>query len=450
MTGEAVLVGDGMPEVVRPEGDCIRPLRVLMLSWEYPPVLVGGLGRHVHELATSLAAAGHEVTVVTRHGPDTSMEELPDGVRIVRAPQDPAAFPLATPSLLAWAMAFNHALTRAALYAAATESYDVIHAHDWLVTHTAVTMRDHLRIPLVATIHATEAGRHQGWLPDEMNRTIHSVEWWLGREAARVIGCSEYMRWEICRLLDLPTGRVDVIPNGVHALAWQAPGPAVAAARHRYAGGGPLLGFAGRLVYEKGAQYLVHALPYLRRHHPGLRLVIAGDGPYRPDLRGEVQRLGLDGVVSFAGFVGEHLPAVLAATDAVVVPSIYEPFGMVALEGPWWGTSCRSPRTARSRSTRRSRTPPRACRWPRPHALAEAVAVLLADRTHAQHLARTAQSMVRDRYGWAAIAAQTAATYRGTICARSLRRMPARHVTQPAPVVAGTGNLLADIGSGVR
>jgi glycogen synthase len=347
-------------------------------------------------------------------------------------------------------MAFNHALTRAALYAAATESYDVIHAHDWLVTHTAVTMRDHLRIPLVATIHATEAGRHQGWLPDEMNRTIHSVEWWLGREADRVIGCSEYMRWEICRLLDLPTVRVDVIPNGVHALAWQAPGPAVAAARHRYAGGGPLLGFAGRLVYEKGAQYLVHALPYLRHHHPGLRLVIAGDGPYRPDLRGEVQRLGLDGVVSFAGFVGEHLPAVLAATDAVVVPSIYEPFGMVALEAAATGTPLAVSATGGLTEIVQSGVTGMTFPTKDPHALAEAVAVLLADRTHAQHLARTAQSMVRDRYGWAAIAAQTAAAYRDTICARSLRRMPARHVTQPAPVVAGTGNLLADIGSGVR
>src|SRR5207302_1859105 len=131
-----------------------------------PPVLVGGLGRHVHALATSLAAAGHEVTVVTRHAADAPLEELREGVRVVRAPEDPPSFPLATRSLLAWTMAFNHALTRAALHATASEGYDLIHAHDWLVTHTAVTLRDHLRIPLVATVHATEAGRHQGWLPE--------------------------------------------------------------------------------------------------------------------------------------------------------------------------------------------------------------------------------------------------------------------------------------------
>ena len=69
-----------------------RRLRILMLSWEYPPVLVGGLGRHVHALATSLAAAGHEVTVVTRHAGDAPLEELREGVRVVRAPEDPRAF----------------------------------------------------------------------------------------------------------------------------------------------------------------------------------------------------------------------------------------------------------------------------------------------------------------------------------------------------------------------
>src|SRR5690606_32564420 len=119
-------------------------MRVLMLSWEYPPVIVGGLGRHVHALATALAAIGHEVTVVTRHADGAPVEEHAEGVRIVRAPEDPPAFPLATPSLLAWTMAFNHTLTRAALRAAHDAEFDVIHAHDWLVTHTAVTLKEHL------------------------------------------------------------------------------------------------------------------------------------------------------------------------------------------------------------------------------------------------------------------------------------------------------------------
>src|SRR5438067_2372557 len=157
-----------------------------MLSWEYPPVLVGGLGRHVHALATSLAAAGHDVTVVTRHAADAPLEELREGVHVVRAPEDPPTFPLATPSLLAWTMAFNHSLTRAGLHATATETFDLIHAHDWLVTHTAVTLRDHLGIPRAPAIHATEAGRPQGGLPGHMNRMIPTVAYRLAHEPARV------------------------------------------------------------------------------------------------------------------------------------------------------------------------------------------------------------------------------------------------------------------------
>src|SRR5437016_650799 len=118
--------------------------RVLMLSWLYPPLGVGGLGRHVHALSTSLVSAGHEVTVVTRHAPGTPLEEYIDGVRVVRTPEDPPIVPLSEPTLLTWTMAFNHALTRSALRAAHTGRYDVIHAHDWYVTHTAVTLKEHL------------------------------------------------------------------------------------------------------------------------------------------------------------------------------------------------------------------------------------------------------------------------------------------------------------------
>ncbi|GAB7044384.1 MULTISPECIES: glycosyltransferase family 4 protein [Catenuloplanes] len=423
-----------------------RPQRVLMLSWEYPPVVVGGLGRHVHALSIALAQAGHEVTVVTRHVAGAPLEEYADGVRIVRAPEDPPVFPLATPSLLAWTMAFNHTLTRAALRAAESGEYDVIHAHDWLVTHTAVTLKEHLDIPLVATIHATEAGRHQGWLPEEMNKAIHTVEWWLAQEAVRVIVCSEYMRWEVNRLLDLPAARMDVVPNGVDDTMWRAQPRAVAAARSKFAGDGPLIGFAGRLVYEKGVQHLVNAVPKLKHRHPGLKVVIAGDGPYRSELQAEAARLHLDDTVTFAGFMNEkQLPAVLAATDATVIPSLYEPFGMIALEA----ASAGAPIAVSSTGGLAEIVEPGVTGVTFPHsnpdALADAVDSLLADEVFARRVARQARSMVTERYGWGTIAARTAAAYGSAIReapAFNTKQAEAQLATGRPKAVVPEGNLL--------
>lgn len=422
--------------------------RVLLLSWEYPPVLVGGLGRHVHALSVALAAAGHEVTVVTRHADAAPLEEYADGVRVVRAPEDPVTFPLATPSLLAWTMAFNHTLTRAALRAAGPGEYDVIHAHDWLVAHTAVTLADHLGVPLVTTIHATEAGRHQGWLPDELNKAIHSVEHWLSHESQRVIVCSGYMRDEVTGLFDMPAERIDVVPNGVDDRAWHARPRAVASARSRHAGSGPLIGFAGRLVYEKGVQHLVNAVPRLRDRHPGLRVVIAGDGPYRPELQEETRRLHLEQTISFVGFLNEtQLPAVLGATDATVVPSLYEPFGMIALEAAAAG----APLAVAATGGLAEIVEPgvTGVTFPRsdPEALAGAVDTLLGDEVFARRVARRARSMVTERYGWTSIAARTCAAYVAAGRDRAGTRCSAGAAAAGRPkIVVPEGNLLAVAG----
>ncbi|WP_030491006.1 glycosyltransferase family 4 protein [Micromonospora chokoriensis] len=423
-TAQPGVVGPAQP------GPGVRPQtrRILMLSWEYPPVLVGGLGRHVHALSVALAAAGHEVTVV------------------LRAPEDPVTFPLATDSLLAWTMAFNHTLTRTALRATQAGSYDVIHAHDWLVAHTAMTLRDHLDIPLVSTIHATEAGRHQGWLPEEMNRTIHGVEQWLSSESGRVIVCSGYMRDEVNALFGVPVGRVDVVANGVEPHRWRVPARAVAAARARFAGDGKLITFAGRLVYEKGVQHLIAALPRLRERHPGLRAVIAGDGPYRAELEAEVHRRGLGGMVSMPGFLGgTDLPALMAASDCFAVPSIYEPFGMVALEGAAAGAPLAVAATGGLAEIVEPGVTGMTFRPHDPDGLTDAVHALLSDADHSRTMARRARRMVHDQYGWSAIAQRTAASYAAAIhhdAEFTAQRMSQGRVVPALP----EGNLLAAAG----
>jgi glycogen synthase len=409
-----------------------------MLSWEYPPVMVGGLGTHVHQLAEALAAAGHEVVVVSRHAAGLPLEECQGGVRIVRVPEDPPQFGFGT-ELLAWAMALNHALTRAGLAVCERFTPQVVHAHDWLVAHAAVTLAEHLRAPLVATIHGTEAGRHQGWLPEQVNRSIHSVEWWLAHGSRRVIACSAYMRWEITHLFDLPAERVEVIPNGVPADRFVIDPDRIAAARGRY--GSPLILYVGRLVYEKGIQDLIAAMPRLRRRHRGVRLVICGTGPLEAELRQRATSLRLGRSVEFTGFLpGAELDALTAAADCACVPSLYEPFGLVALEA----AAASTPLAVSDVGGLREFVEPgrTGVRFPPgdPAALAVAVGDLLADRALAHRLARNARAALAD-YTWPGIAARTAECYR-----HALREdLPAAPPVPalPTAIPVPEGNLLA-------
>jgi glycogen(starch) synthase len=419
-------------------------VRVLLLSWEYPPAVVGGLGRHVHALATALAAAGHDVAVVSRHEPGAPYDETRDGVRVVRVDRDPPLVPFE--QWLAWAMSFEHPLLRAALQVCEDWRPDVVHAHDWLVAHAAAGVKDVLGVPLVATVHATEAGRHQGWLPTEVNRAIHTVEWWLTYEARRVICCSAYMRWEVTRLFDLPPDKVDVVPNGIDAERWRAPRAAVASARASY--GGPLLCFIGRLEYEKGVQTLLRAMPRLRRRHPGVRLVVAGSGTHEGELRTLARSLRLGRSVAFAGQLGgEELVTLGAAADVALVPSIYEPFGMVALEAAAAGT----PLVVADAGALRELVEPgvTGLRFAAGDVagLADAVSALLRDEVLARRLAQRARKLVERDYGWPRIAAKTAQTYERAIREeRALQAGLFARAERPLRIVVRDGNLLTGQG----
>lgn len=310
-----------------------------MLSWEYPPVVVGGLGKHVHALATHLARQGHDVVVVCRHeaGTDATthpgVDEIMAGVRVIRVAEDPPHLAFQS-ELVAWTLAMGHAMIRAAHEVLRSWRPDVVHAHDWLVTHPAVAIADLVGVPLVATVHATEAGRHSGWLSHPLNRQVHSVEWWLANRADALITCSAAMRTEVAQLFDVDADQVHVLHNGIELDAWRARPAEVARARHRYnPDGAPLLLFFGRLEWEKGVQDVIAALPRIRASHPGTRLVIAGKGRHEPELVAAARRHRVLRAIDFVGHLThQDLRVVLAAADAVVLPSRYEPFGIVALE----------------------------------------------------------------------------------------------------------------------
>jgi glycogen(starch) synthase len=382
-----------------------------MLSWEYPPVMVGGLGRHVHELCRSLASIGHEVTVLTRAGEqrDSEVDEHHNGVRVVRVPPDPALPSLSADDLIAWTLGLNHALTRAGL--SLDGRFDVVHAHDWLVAHAAANLRQFTTAPLVATLHATESGRRHGELRTELNRTIHRVEQWLMDQADRVVVCSDHMRQEARRLFQVPSDRLEMIPNGVDRQRWQPDPAAVRRVREAYPG--PLLVYAGRLVREKGLSDLLDATAQLRLRNPGLRLVIAGDGHRRAQLEAEARQLRLDGAVRFTGFLPRpELSALLAAASVVVVPSRYEPFGMVALEAAAAGAPRVVAATGGLAETVADGHSGLTFSPGDVSGLVQAVERILREPGLADRLVRAAEEALRSEYDWLRIAERTAEVYR--------------------------------------
>lgn len=415
-------------------------MRVMMLSWEYPPVVVGGLGRHVHALAQHVAAQGHEVVVLCRHpsGSDASTHPTIDtaagetsndaeaGVRVVRVAEDPPHLTFEQ-DLVAWTLAMGHAMVRAGHRLLAEWRPDVVHAHDWLVTHPAIALADAAGVPLVSTMHATEAGRHSGWLSQPLNQQVHSVEWWLANRSDALITCSSAMRDEVGQLFEVDPAAISVLHNGIESLGWQARPAGVLAARRKYnPGGDPLLLFFGRLEWEKGVQDLIAALPKIRRTHPGTRLVVAGTGRSAAWLAEQARKRRVARSVTFTGHLADgDLPALLAVANAVVLPSRYEPFGIVALEAAAAGaplvasTAGGLGEVVLPGKTGLSFAPADV------PALADAVRQVLDEPAAARRRARTAKARLSTDFDWAKIARQTAEVY-----ARA-RRIPQGELGRP-------------------
>ncbi|MBV9315332.1 MAG: glycosyltransferase family 4 protein [Pseudonocardia sp.] len=393
-------------------------MRVLIVSWEYPPVVVGGLGRHVHALARRLAAAGHDVRVLSRQpfGNDATThptsEEVLEQVRVLRVAEDPPHLEFER-DLIAWTLAMGHAMVRAAPGWLAGWYPDVVHAHDWLVAHPAIAVADLLAVPLVATLHATEAGRHAGWLSSPISRQVHSVEWWLARRADALITCSESMRTEAAELFDLDRSAIAVLHNGIEPRRWQVEPPEADAVRARYApDGAPLLLYFGRLEYEKGVHDLIAALPRIRRAFPGTRLLVAGKGTQEMFLIERARAHRVRRSVRMLGYLpDDSLAALLAAVHAVVLPSLYEPFGMVALETAAAGTPLVAStagglgEVVRDGVTGVSFAPGDVA------GIASAVSAVLADPDAAAARATAARARLRSEFDWDRIAAATADVY---------------------------------------
>lgn len=304
-------------------------MRILMLSWEYPPRIIGGISRVVYELAQNLGICGNEVHVITCWEPGTAEHELDRFVTVHRV----HVYNNASNNFVEWVMQLNFAMVEYAVDLVKNTKFDIIHGHDWLIAYAARILRKSFCLPLITTIHATEYGRNCG-IHNDMQRTINSVESWLINESDRIIVNSNYMWKELVTVFNTDNKKLRIINNGIDLGKFDnmATDPVF---RQNYAAGNEkIVFFVGRLVNEKGVHVLLNAIPEILKNYNDVKFVIAGKGPCLNNLIELSEQLNITHKVYFTGFVSEEvLLKLYKCSDIAVFPSTYEPFGIVALEG---------------------------------------------------------------------------------------------------------------------
>jgi D-inositol-3-phosphate glycosyltransferase len=394
-------------------------VRIAMVSEHASPLAAlggadaGGQNVLVLELASALAAQGHEVTVWTRrednHTPDEVLAR--PGVEVRQVSAGPPV-PVPKDELVPFLPAFTGRLRQDWT----AERPDVVHAHFWMSGLVALAAAQSVDVPVVQTFHALGSvkHRHQGTRDTSPSGRI-PAEQAIARRVDRVLAtCTD----EVAELLRLgvPRRRTVVVPCGVDIEHFAPHGPEFERTER------PRLVSIGRLVRRKGVDEMIEAL----RHVPAAELLVAGGSPVGIDRDPDVLRLrecakrnGVADRVRLLGPVSRpDVPALLRSADAVVCVPWYEPFGMVPLEAmacgrPVVGSAVGGLTDTVVDGVTGVLVPPR-----RPNLLAAALRGLLASRTTAMALGIAGRDRVQARYGWDRVATATAQVYGDVVAAR--------------------------------
>lgn len=398
-----------------------RELTVMMLSWEFPPRIIGGISPHVYYLSKSLARNGIKVYVVTCDFPGAPQHEVVDGVEIFRID----SYKNPSPDFATWVFLMNVNMQKeaAALVNSLDGKVDVFHAHDWLVANAGIGLKHVFRKPLLATMHSTEIGRRNG-IHFDYERMIHETEAWLTYEAWRVICCSDYMVSHVKWAFGLPADKLVMVPNGVDAEAYAKIGnDDLSRFRSKFAlPEEKIVLFVGRLVHEKGVHVLVNAVSRVLEK-VNAKFIIVGNGYMKEQLSNIVKNMGFAHKVMFTGFVDdETLKKLQKCADVSVVPSLFEPFGIVALEA----MAAKSPVVVSdtgglSEIVEHDVTGVKVYA-DNPESLAWGITKVLTDDSYANWLRNNAYKRIQEKYDWNKIAQQTKTIYNNVLteCSKSL------------------------------
>ncbi len=382
-------------------------MKILVLAWEFPPRIIGGIARHVAGLFPEIVRLGqvvHLLTVATENAPPF---EVVDGIEVHR---------LAVPEqadFFKWVQSMNQQMVERGQKLTTEIAFDLIHAHDWLVGEGSITLAEKTQLPLVATIHATEYGRHNG-IHTDSQRYVSSQERRLGGAARRVIVCSQYMLKEVERALGCPPSKVDVIYNGIKP---DAPIPDFDRCQWRLQFAPPdykIIYYVGRLAYEKGIFVLLNALPHVLAQMEGkVNCIIVGTGSAQEVLlKRQAEHLGISQKVIFTGFMPDRdLPKLRSVADCAVFPSLYEPFGIVALESFAAGVPVVVSDTGGLPEVVEDGVTGIVTRVNNAHSLAEGILQVLQNEALAQKLVLQAKAILDVKFNWYHLAQQTIETY---------------------------------------
>jgi len=384
-----------------------------MLSWEYPPRIVGGISPHVYDLSKQLVNQGIEVHVVTKETPLAPDEEVEaSGVHVHRVHLDQRP---------------NDFIHEIQLLNVATElrvrqlledwrrggQPTLFHAHDWLSLDAARELKYEYMLPMIATVHATEEGRNGG-IHNDMQNYIHDQEYWLTYEAWRVIVCSEYMRGEVIRSFNCPYDKTDVIYNGVDAKKFDFEWTRQEHDEWRAKFALPqekVVVYVGRFVREKGIHVLLDSASAVLAQQPNAKFVIVGGG-MREKYERFVNWYGLKDKVVFTGFMsGRNLSAMYRIADVAAFPSLYEPFGIVALEAMAAGAPVVASDAGGLQEVVLHDKTGTLSYVGDPNSLAWAILRVLNDSARTQRLVVTAQQRLHTDFDWGRIATKTIGVY---------------------------------------
>ena len=389
-------------------------LSVMMLSWEFPPRVIGGISPHVFFLSKSLAQNGVKVYVVTCDFPGAPAHEVIDGVEVYRVD----SYKNPSPDFATWVYLMNLNMQKEAanLVKKLPNGVDVFHAHDWLVATSGIGLKHVFRKPLLVTMHSTEVGRRDG-IHTSTEKMIAETEAWLTYEAWKIICCSDYMVSHVRWAFGLPADKLVMVPNGVNREVYSAiEKEDLTTFRRRWAlPEEKIVLFVGRLVYEKGIHVLVNAVPKVLEK-VNAKFIIVGSGYMKEQVLTIVRSMKMEHKVLFAGFADDAtLLRLQKCADVSVVPSLFEPFGIVALEA----MAARSPVVVSDTGGLSEivdhdwsgvKVYPN-----NPESLAWGIVKVLTDDKYRNHLVDNAYRKILDKYDWDKIAQQTRTIYEGVL-----------------------------------